>query len=77
MLSGLLGLSRNLGLMTGASLLPLLFASLLNSRTLADNSAATISNAFSATFLSVAGLCVLTFLFAARERLRDVGKVGC
>jgi len=76
-LSGLLGLSRNLGLMTGASLLPLLFASLLNSRTLADNSAATISNAFSATFLSVAGLCVLTFLFAARERLRDVGKVGC
>jgi hypothetical protein len=35
-ISGLLGLSRNLGFMTGASLLPLLFASLLNSRTLAE-----------------------------------------
>lgn len=75
-LSGLLGLSRNLGLMTGASLLPLLFASLLDSRTLADNSTHAISNAFSSTFLNLAGLCFLTFLFAARERRRAVGKVG-
>lgn len=75
-LSGLLGLSRNLGFMTGASLLPLLFASLLDSRTLADNSTHAISNAFSSTFLNLAGLCFLTFLFAARERRRAVGKVG-
>ena len=75
-LSGLLGLSRNLGFMTGASLLPLLFASLLDSRTLADNSTHAISNAFTSTFLNLAGLCFLTFLFAARERRRAVGKVG-
>ncbi|XLY89810.1 MFS transporter [Ectopseudomonas mendocina] len=76
-LSGLLGLSRNLGFMTGASLLPLLFASLLDSRTLADNSTHAISDAFSVTFLGVAGLCFLTFLFAAWGRRRDAEKVGC
>jgi len=74
-LSGLLGLSRNLGLMTGASLLPLLFASLLDSKTLATNSTPAISNAFSVTFLSLAGLCFLTFLFAARGWRRADRKV--
>lgn len=76
-LSGLLGLSRNLGFMIGASLLPLLFASLLDSRTLADNSTPAISDAFSVTFLCVAGLCFLTFLLAAWGRRRDAEKVGC
>ncbi|WP_070885382.1 MFS transporter [Pseudomonas argentinensis] len=72
-LSGLLGLSRNLGLLTGAALLPLAFASLLDGTTLADNSATVIGNAFSMTFLGVAGLCFLTLLFAARGRLQACG----
>ena len=67
--------------MKSRKLLPLvavlIIASLLDSRTLADNSTPAISNAFSVTFLSVAGLCFLTFLFAAWGRRRDVEKVGC
>ncbi|MGE6661131.1 MFS transporter [Pseudomonas sp. NPDC077408] len=66
-LSGLLGLSRNLGFMTGASLIPLLFTSLLDGRILANNTTTTISSAFSVTFLSMAGLCLLTLL-AVRDR---------
>ncbi|RMH87701.1 MFS transporter [Stutzerimonas zhaodongensis] len=66
-LSGLLGLSRNLGFMTGASLIPLLFTSLLGGRILANNTTTTISSAFSVTFLSMAGLCLLTLL-AVRDR---------
>jgi MFS family permease len=66
-LSGLVGLSRNLGFMTGASLIPLLFASLLDDRILANNTTTAISIAFSATFLSMAALCFLTLL-AVRYR---------
>ena len=75
-LSGLLGLSRNLGLMTGASLLPLMFALQLESRTLADNSTPMISNAFATTFLGVAGLSLATLLLAAwRRNWRGAGQV--
>lgn len=59
MVSGLLGLSRNLGFMAGASLLPLLFASLLGDQGVAGSPVAHISRAFSATFFCTAGLCVL------------------
>ena len=72
-LSGLLGLSRNLGLLAGATALPLAFAWLLDGTTLADNSATVIGKAFSMTFLGVAGLCFLTLLFAARGRLQACG----
>jgi MFS family permease len=62
--AGLLGLSRNLGFMAGASVLPLLFASLLGRHGLAGSSTQAIGHAFSATFLATAGLCVLAILLA-------------
>jgi MFS family permease len=62
--AGLLGLSRNLGFMAGASALPLLFASMLGGHGVADSPAQAIGTAFSATFLSAAGLCVLALLLA-------------
>lgn len=69
LLSGLLGLSRNLGFMTGASLLPLFFTFKLGSRGLAGSSTLAIGEAFSATFLSTAGLCVLAIVLALLERV--------
>ncbi|WP_234465019.1 MFS transporter [Pseudomonas sp. S44] len=68
LLSGLLGLSRNLGLMTGAAALPLLFACLLGTHGLADISAQVIGTAFSITFLSAAGLCVLAVALALLDQ---------
>lgn len=62
--AGLLGLSRNLGFMAGASALPLLFGSMLGGHGPAESSTQAISHAFSATFLSAAGLCVLAILLA-------------
>lgn len=53
--SGLLGLSRNLGLLAGAALLPLLFAALLGGP-VADSSMPAIGAAFRATFLAAAGV---------------------
>ena len=61
--SGLLGLTRNLGFMAGASLLPLLFVSLLESHDLAGSSSQAVGEAFSSTFLVAAGLCALAFVF--------------
>lgn len=69
MLSGLLGLSRNLGLMTGASLLPLLFVTLLGDHGLATSSTQAIGKAFSTTFLWAAGLCALTILLSFLGRV--------
>lgn len=68
LLSGLLGLSRNLGFMTGASVLPLVFASLLGGHGLIGNSTQAIGKAFSITFLSAAGLCVLAIVLALLEK---------
>lgn len=62
--SGLLGLTRNLGFMAGASLLPLLFASLLGGHDLAGSSTQAVGEAFSTTFLAAAGLCALAFFLA-------------
>ncbi|MET4575071.1 MFS transporter [Ottowia thiooxydans] len=64
MISGLLGLSRNLGFMAGASLLPLLFTSVLGGDGLAHSSPQAITDAFSWTFFSAAGLCALAILLA-------------
>lgn len=70
LVSGLLGLSRNLGFMTGASLLPLLFVSLLNGQGIAGSSTQAIGHAFSVTFLLAAGMCALAVLLAL------VGRAG-
>lgn len=75
LLSGLLGLSRNVGFMMGASLLPLLFSSLLGAHELTHHDAQAIRTAFSTTFLSAAGLCGLAIVLAllAHRAPRDAG----
>ena len=77
LLSGLLGLSRNLGFMAGASLLPLVFASLLGDQVVADSSAQAISRAFSITFLIAAGLCVLAIVLAWWGRSSQRASASC
>lgn len=69
-LAGLLGLSRNLGLMLGASLLPMLFSSVLGAHGVASSSRQAIGEAFSITFLSTAGLCLLSLLLASVRQAR-------
>lgn len=66
LLSGLLGLSRNLGFMLGASLLPLLFAALLGAGGLDHSSRQAMGQAFATTFLATAGLCLLSLILALR-----------
>ncbi len=68
LLAGLLGLSRNLGLIAGASLPPLLFASVLGQPGLAESPAPVIGHAFRVTFLAAAGLAVLALLLAALKK---------
>ncbi|MDF0729392.1 MFS transporter [Pseudomonas entomophila] len=58
-LSGLLGLSRNLGFMAGASLMPWLFSVALGSREVAHAGSGQVAAAFSLTFLVAAGLVVV------------------
>ncbi|MBS7780560.1 MFS transporter [Acidovorax sp. CCYZU-2555] len=68
LLSGLLGLSRNLGFMLGAALLPLLFSALLGADGLARSSRQALGQAFATTFLVAAGLCLLSLLLALRGK---------
>ncbi len=72
-LSGLLGLSRTLGLLAGASLAPVLFARMLDHQLLAQNSPQSITYAFGITFLATAGLCMtaLFLLATAPPRVAD------
>lgn len=56
MLSGLLGLSRNLGFMTGASVMSGLFIALLGPQGISGSTPAGIADAFTTTFLAAAGL---------------------
>ncbi|MFN3985460.1 MAG: MFS transporter [Rhodocyclaceae bacterium] len=73
MVSGLLGLSRNLGFMIGASLMPLLFASWLGGEDVALSSPPVIGEAFSRTFLFAAamfGLAMVVF-FLGKTRLQS------
>ena len=67
LVSGLLGLSRNLGFLAGAALLPLLFAALLGSP-VADSSMPAIGAAFRATFLAAAGVLAVLAALQARPR---------
>ena len=59
MTSGLLGLSRNLGLLAGASAMATLFAALIGTESIATASRAAIGSAFSAVFLVAAGLAII------------------
>lgn len=59
MVSGLLGLSRNLGLLTGASAMATLFAALIGSEPIAAASTNSISLAFTTVFLVAAGLTLV------------------
>lgn len=59
MLSGLLGLSRNLGFMTGASVMATVFATAIGPQEITQTSALVIGRAFTITFLVAAGLTLL------------------
>lgn len=58
MVSGLLGLSRNLGLLIGASAMATLFGALVGAERIATASKASIGSAFTMVFLLAAGLAV-------------------
>ncbi|WP_428925022.1 MFS transporter [Marinibacterium sp. SX1] len=58
-LSGLLGLSRNLGLMTGASAMPTLFVAVMGTGDAAEAPIATVSHAFTMTFVAAAALTMI------------------
>ncbi|WP_422032275.1 MFS transporter [Roseovarius sp.] len=74
-LSGLLGLARNLGLMTGASVMPALFAFVLGTGDAAGAPAEQVARAFSASFAVAAGLVAVT-LGLAVVSLRGAGDVA-
>ncbi|MBY6161120.1 MFS transporter [Mameliella alba] len=60
-LSGLLGLSRNLGLMTGASSMSTFFVVVMGTGDAADARIVDVSMAFSATFVAAAVLAMIAF----------------
>ena len=64
MVAGLLGLSRNLGFMTGAAAMGALFSLRAGSADIAQASPAAVGAAFSVTFVVAAGLGVLAMLVA-------------
>lgn len=72
MVSGLLGLSRNLGLLTGASAMATLFAALVGEERIAAASPADIGSAFTVVFLLAAGLAVIGMGLALYGRPRVV-----
>lgn len=72
-LSGLLGLSRNLGLLTGASVMATIFTALLGTGQIAEAPAAGIGAAFTASFLisaGLAGVAMALAMFARRPAVR-------
>jgi MFS family permease len=62
--SGLLGLSRNLGLVTGASVLAALFASSAGATAIADASAEALTAALRITFLATTAMLVVAVLLS-------------
>jgi EmrB/QacA subfamily drug resistance transporter len=68
-LSGLLGLSRNLGFMTGTSVMSTLFVTILGSATINSAARADIETAFSVTFVAAAGLATTALLVALCARM--------
>ncbi len=63
-LSGLLGLSRNLGLMTGASAMTTLFVAVMGTGDAAQARIEDVARAFSATFATAAGLAMIALCVA-------------
>jgi MFS family permease len=63
-LSGLLGLSRNLGFMTGASVMTTFFAVSVGTKEITEASARAIADGFTATFLVAAGMTLLALVLA-------------
>jgi MFS family permease len=74
--SGMLGLSRNLGLITGASVMGAIFAAALMGADPATADAAAVSAAMRITFMAAAGLIVagLAIAVVARGRARGGGR---
>ncbi|MCB9957724.1 MAG: MFS transporter [Rhodospirillaceae bacterium] len=68
MISGLLGLSRNLGFMTGASALAAVFAAAAGVEDVAQATAEAVSSGFAATFLVAAALMAIALLAALAGR---------
>ncbi|MGH8841161.1 MAG: MFS transporter [Advenella sp.] len=64
LLSGLLGLSRNLGLMTGASLMSGVFTMALGPQGITGATAGGIAQAFTTTFVVIAGICLLALILS-------------
>ncbi|WP_193087158.1 MFS transporter [Advenella sp. FME57] len=64
LLSGLLGLSRNLGLMTGASLMSGVFAMALGPQDITGTAPDSIAQAFTITFVVIAGICLLALILS-------------
>ncbi|WP_288940127.1 MFS transporter [uncultured Roseovarius sp.] len=64
-LSGLLGLSRNLGLMTGASVMSTLFVTVLGTGNVEQAMPTDVAHAFSMTFVAASGLALITLGLAA------------
>lgn len=64
MLSGLLGLSRNLGFMTGASVMSGLFANIIGPQGVAGATPNNVAQAFTTTFLGAAGLSGVALVLA-------------
>lgn len=68
LLSGLLGLSRNLGLLVGASAMAALFTALVGTEKIAQATVPSIAGAFSASFLLAALLTALAIALSALDR---------
>lgn len=70
MLSGLLGLSRNLGFMAGASLMSTLFAAVLGSQDINMASPQVIGDAFTTTFLVATGMALLALALVTFDTIK-------
>ena len=74
-LSGLLGLSRNLGFMTGASVMATIFIAALGQEDLIHAAVNSVSFAFTVTLLTAAGLALISLiitLLSMRNKIKPV-----
>jgi EmrB/QacA subfamily drug resistance transporter len=73
--SGLLSLSRNIGLISGASAMGAVFATVSASLDVATAQPAAVANGMRVTFAAAAGLMVLALLIAAGYRARAINSL--
>ena len=76
MVSGLLGLSRNIGFVSGASVMGAVFSAAAGTREIAKAVPKTIASAFTATFLIAAGVIALAILVALASRVSNAQLRG-